>query len=160
MSRLAAAVLLLAGMMPAVTLPTDDVEALLLGDHVMTLQWLRNHGGIGRAKIHNQDGKIVIDGHQEEKYQGHLNSMSIKGTLRILGPKELEFDGTIDTQINYINGGAPYRREGRFLLKVTGKRKYWRMQNMTQPDNGYKVTDYIDLYFEKFRQRAPSASRH
>jgi hypothetical protein len=147
---LSCAAALLLGLLSTAAGAAGDVEQLLLGDHVMTLQWLQNHNGIGRAKISKQDGKIVIDGYQEEKYQGHHNYMSIEGTLRILDPKELEFDGTIVTRINYINGGAPYERKGRFLLKVTGKRKYWRMQNMTQPDTGYEVTDYIDIYFEKF----------
>jgi len=26
------------------------------------------------------------------------------------------------------------------------------MQNMTQPDGEHQVTDYIDIFFEKFRE--------
>jgi hypothetical protein len=132
-------------------LGSDNAEQLVLGNHVLTLQWLLNHGGIGKAKIYKKDGKIFIDGYQEEKYKGDLNYMTIQGTITIRNPKELEFEGKIITKINYLNSGISYERNGKFLLKAWGARKYWRMQNMTQPDGEYKVTDYIDIYFEKYR---------
>ena len=138
-------------LIPAIVSAADNTEKLVLGNHVMTLQWLQNYKGIGKAKIFKKDGAIYIDGYQKENYKGHLNFMTIKGTISILGPKELEFNGKIRTKINYLNGGIPYERSGKFLLKAWGKRKYWRMQNMTEPDGKYTVTDYIDIYFEKFR---------
>ena len=140
-----------AGLFPGFVSASNNVEKLVLGNHVMTLQWLQNYKGIGKAKIFRRDGVIHIDGYQQEKYKGSLNYMTIKGTLTILGPKELEFNGDIKTKINYLNGGVPYQRSGKYLLKAWGSRKYWRMQNMTQPDGKYTVTDYIDIYFQKFR---------
>lgn len=129
----------------------DNTERLVLGNHVLTLQWLQNHNGIGKAEIYKKDGKILIDGYQEERYKGHLNYMSMHGTIKIISPRELEFEGKIVTDINYINAGIPYERNGKFLLRAWRHRKYWRMQNMTQPDGQYTATDYIDIYFAKFR---------
>ena len=134
-------------------LGANDTENLVLGNHVLTLQWLSFNKGLGKAKIYKKDGKILIEGYQEENYQGHLNYMSIQGTIRIISPSELEFEGKIITKINYINSGALYERNGKFLLKARGSRKYWRMQNMEQPDGNSTVTDYIDIFFEKNRQR-------
>jgi hypothetical protein len=131
----------------------DDTEQLVLGNHVLTLQWLRNNNGIGKARIFKKDGKICIDGYQSERYEGELNYMSIQGTLRVVNPKELEFTGKIVTRISYINSGIPHERSGTFRLQARGARKYWRMQNMTQPDGEHQVTDYIDIFFEKFRRR-------
>lgn len=144
-------ILMIIGLVQNSTANSDDAEQLVLGNHVLTLQWLQNHNGIGKAKIYKKNGKILIDGYQEEKYKGDLNYMSIQGTITIVNPKELEFEGKITTKINHFNSGVPYERNGKFLLKAWGNRKYWRMQNMTQPDGQYTVTDYIDIYFEKFQ---------
>ncbi|MDH5180184.1 MAG: hypothetical protein OEZ39_17165 [Gammaproteobacteria bacterium] len=144
-------ILLLSGLLPTTAYSADNVEQMVLGNHVMTLQWLTNHRGIGKAKIYKQEGEIHIDGYQQEKYEGNTNYMRILGKLRIINARELEFEGSIVTQINYINAGVPYERNGKFILKATGKRKYWRMQNMEQPDEGHVVTDYIDIFFEKFK---------
>jgi len=138
-------------LIPTMASAESSTETLVLGNHVMTLQWLQNNKGIGKAKIFKKDGIIHIDGYQEENYKGHLNFMSIKGTISILGPKELEFSGKIRTKINYLNNGVPYERSGKFLLKAWGNRKYWRMQNMVEPDGKHTVADYIDIYFQKFR---------
>jgi hypothetical protein len=131
----------------------NDIERLVLGNHVLTLQWLQteNEKSIGKARIYEKDGKIRIDGYQEEKYKGELNYMSIQGTIKIINPKELEFEGKIVTKISYINSGVPYERNGKFAFKATGTRKYWRMQDMDEPDGKDTATDYIDIFFEKFR---------
>jgi hypothetical protein len=36
-------------------------------------------------------------------------------------------------------------RSGTFHFKATGKRRYWRMQEMDNPCDS--VTDYVDVYF-------------
>ena len=143
------AILVTVGLVPNGALSSDYAEQLVLGNHVLTLQWLQNHKGVGKASIYKKDGKIFMDGYQEEKYKGDLNYMSIQGTIAIINPKELEFEGKIITKINYLNSGVPYERNGKFLLKAWGARKYWRMQKMTQPDGQHTVTDYIDIYFKK-----------
>jgi hypothetical protein len=59
--------------------------------------------------------------------------------------KEFRFSGEIITQVSHINGGRPCSRDGEFTFKITGKRKYWRMQQMDNPCD--PVTDYVDIYF-------------
>ena len=129
----------------------DTLEQLVLGNHVLTLQWLQSQKGLGKAKIFKKDGKMRIEGYQEDHYQGHLNYMTMDGTIKVISSRELAFEGKIVTRINYINDGLPHERNGKFLLKAWGERKYWRMQKMTQPDKEYTVTDYIDIHFEKYR---------
>jgi len=133
-----------------ITLNAGEVEQQVLGNHVLTLQWLQNHQGVGKAKIFKKDGKILLEGYQEENYEGNLNYMTIKGTIKVISSRELEFEGKIITRISYINDGLQHERNGKFLLKAWGKRQYWRMQKMTQPDKEHTVTDYIDLHFEKY----------
>jgi hypothetical protein len=145
------AVFVIVCVFPKNSLSADDTENLVLGNHVLTLQWLSFHKGVGKASIYKKGGKIFIDGYQKENYQGHLNLMSIQGTIRIISRSELEFEGKIITKIHDINSGVPYERNGKFLLKARGSRKYWRMQNMEQPDGNFMITDYIDIYFEKYR---------
>lgn len=140
------------GLIPVMVCSADDIEQFVLGNHVLTLQWLQNHNGVGKAKIFKKDGTLTLDGYQEEHYEGSLNYMKIDGTVKIINPKVLEFDGKIITRINYINNGVPYERKGRFILKAWGNRKYWRMQKMTQPDGEHTVTDYIDIFFEKYKK--------
>jgi hypothetical protein len=140
------------GLIPMMVFSADDTEQFVLGNHVLTLQWLQNRNGVGKAKIFKKDGRLMLDGYQEEHYEGSLNYMKIDGTVKIINPKVLEFDGKIVTRISYINGGAPYERKGRFTLKAWGNRKYWRMQKMTQPDGEHTVTDYIDIFFEKYQK--------
>ncbi len=135
----------------SITTNAGEVEQLVPGNHVLTLQWLQNHQGVGKAKIFKKDGKILLEGYQEENYEGNLNYMTIKGTIKVISPRELEFEGKIVTRINYINDGLQHERNGKFLLKAWGKRQYWRMQKMTQPDKEHTVTDYIDIYFAKYR---------
>lgn len=140
------------GLIPVMVCSADDIEQFVLGNHVLTLQWLQNHNSVGKAKIFKKDGTLTLDGYQEEHYEGSLNYMKIDGTVKIINPKVLEFDGKIITRINYINNGVPYERKGRFILKAWGNRKYWRMQKMTQPDGEHTVTDYIDIFFEKYKK--------
>lgn len=146
--RLAALLLGLA-MLPAFAADTA-AEQKVLGNHPLTLQWLGfGEGPTGTAKIYRKGEDILVDG--EQRYRGREDSgyLTLKGKLRILNERELEFEGTIVTQSTSINGGKPYTREGKYLLKAWGKRQYWRMQNMTQPDGESTVTDYIDIFFAK-----------
>jgi len=121
---------------------------LTAGDHVLTLQWLQNGNGVGRATLSpDSDGRWHIEGHQEERYKGERNTLDLAGTIRVLNPRELEFTGTITTRVSYLNGGVPYERHGTFRMKAWGARTFWRMQGMTEPDGNDRVTDYIDLHF-------------
>ena len=133
-----------------------DPQPLAPGDHALSLQWLQNNNGVGKARIYRDHGQLLLDGYQEERYKGELNTMTIKGSIRVISARALEFKGTIVTRISYINEGAPRERKGTFLMKAWGARKFWRMQEMTEPDGQDEVTDYIDLHFRSQHARALS----
>ncbi len=126
----------------------NELEDFVLGDHVFTLQWLSDGGSVGKARIYKENEVVLVDAKHENKEAGFI---TMQGELQIIDRRELLFTGVIVSQVNYLNNNIPYTREGTFTLKATGKRKYWRMQDMTQPSDGSMAADYIDIYFEKFK---------
>jgi len=46
--------------------------------------------------------------------------------------------------VSHINGGEPCLREGEMTFAITGKRRFWRLQQMQNPCN--EVVDYIDIF--------------
>ncbi len=151
------AITLAGSMLTAAAGHRAEPPTLKAGDYVLTLQWLQNAGGVGKATLYPDPvNQWRIEGHQEERYMGDLNVMDVQGTIRVLNARELDFTGTITTRISYINHGAAYVRKGTFRMKAWGARKFWRMQNMTEPDGQDEVTDYIDLHF---RQQGRSKAR-
>ncbi len=143
-------VFFLSATVPAVAADQSQLDALIVGTHPLTLQWLDNfgRGNRGSMTVVRKDNELVARGYQEEQYQGERNWLRLSGIIRVMNERELELDGTISTRISYINDGIEHERKGRFHFKAWGKRPYWRMQNnRTQPDKGFEVTDYIDIYF-------------
>lgn len=70
--------------------------------------------------------------------------MKIDGVIASVDAKEFKFDGTITTKISYIADGEPCERTGEMTFRITGKRKYRRLQEMDNPCDG--ATDYVDIY--------------
>ena len=116
--------------------------AMLLGKHKLSLQWI-SWDHFGSATVTNKSGVYSIKG--EQKGRGNSDFVKIDGTIKSIDAKEFLFDGTIVMQISHINGGEPCVREGEFTFKITGKRKYWRLQQMDNPCD--EATDYVDIYF-------------
>lgn len=115
---------------------------MLLGRHKLSLQWV-SWDYFGTANVTRRGGVYSVKG--EQKGRGNTDFVKIDGTIKSIGAKEFVFDGTIVTQVSHINGGEPCRREGEFTFKITGRRKYWRLQQMDNPCD--PVTDYVDIYF-------------
>ena len=115
---------------------------MLLGRHMLSLQWI-SWDHFGSAVVTKRDGVYSIKG--EQKGRGNTDFLSVDGVIKSIDEKEFVFDGTIVTQVSHINGGEPCTREGEFIFKITGKRKYWRLQQMDNPCD--PVTDYVDVYF-------------
>ncbi len=122
----------------------NDANAgkMLLGKHLLSLQWI-SWDRFGAATVANRKGVYYIKG--EQKQRGGSDYLKVDGMITEINAKKFKFDGVIETQISHINGGAPCRREGEMTFAVTGKRKYWRLQEMDNPCDG--VTDYVDIYF-------------
>ena len=68
------------------------------------------------------------------------NSLKIKGTVKKVSEKHLNFDGEITQKIN----GVIYKRTKKTTFFDEGKGKFWRLQNKI---NSSGFVDYIDIYF-------------
>ena len=119
-----------------------NAKKMLLGKHLLSLRWI-GWDYFGTANITNKAGVLYLKGEQKER--GGSDFVKIDGTIMSIDKKEFKFDGTIVMQISYINGGKPCMRSGEMTFAITGKRKYWRMQEMTNPCD--EAVDYVDIYF-------------
>jgi hypothetical protein len=115
---------------------------MLLGRHKLSLQWI-SWDYFGVATVTNRQGVYSVKGQQ--KGRGNNDLLTIEGMIVSIDAKSFVFKGTISTTISHINGGKPCVRDGDFTFKITGKRKYWRMQEMDNPCD--EAADYVDVYF-------------
>ena len=122
---------------------SNKAEQKLLGKHMFSLQYiLFETEKFGTATVtRKNDGGLYVDARQESN-SGYV---TLKGDVRVANAKEFTVTGELVTCVSYINGGKPCVRNGTFTFKVTGKRKYWRMQEMANPCEN--VVDYVDIYF-------------
>ncbi|HSK72955.1 MAG TPA: hypothetical protein VK892_14750 [Pyrinomonadaceae bacterium] len=122
----------------------NDAKAknMLLGKHMLSLQWI-SWDYFGSATVTNKNGVFYLKGRQ--KGRGNTDFVEVDGIITRIDAKQFKFDGKITTQISHINGGEPCLREGEMTFAITGKRKYWRLQEMDNPCE--PVTDYVDIYF-------------
>lgn len=68
------------------------------------------------------------------------NTLEIKGTIKKVTEKHLNFDGEITQKIN----GTVFKRTKKTTFSDEGKGNFWRLQNKV---NGSGFVDYIDIYF-------------
>jgi hypothetical protein len=68
------------------------------------------------------------------------NTLEIKGSVKRVSEKHLNFEGIITQKIN----GTTYIRSKKTTFFDEGKGKFWRLQNKIN-DAGF--VDYIDIYF-------------
>lgn len=118
--------------------------AMLLGKHKMSLQWI-SWDYFGTAAVTNSRGLYRIKGEQKGRGAEKGDYVMIDGVIRSISAREFVFDGRIETQVSHINNGDPCVREGEMTFAITGKRKYWRLQQMQSPCDA--VTDYVDIFF-------------
>lgn len=123
-----------------------DVRAsrMLLGKHLFSLQWI-SWDHFGTAAVTNDRGVYRLKG--EQKGRGDTDFVRIDGIVTRVEARSFTFEGTIETQVSHINGGEPCVREGEMTFRITGNRKYWRLQEMDNPCDG--VVDYIDRFFRR-----------
>ena len=126
------------------TLAYSQVKKVRQGKHSFTIQWITfNKSNPGNVLIKEiGDEEYSIEGeHRDAKTKDYV---TIKGTFLNQG-NILKFNGTIISKINHINGGQPCELKGLSIFKASGKRKYWRLQQMLNCDG--QTTDYIDIFF-------------
>lgn len=122
----------------------NDAKArnMLLGKHLLSLQWI-SWDHFGTATVNNKNGVYYLKGRQ--KSRENSDYLEVDGTITEINEKDFKFDGKITMQISHINGGEPCERNGEMTFAITGKRKYWRLQEMKSPCD--VTTDYVDIYF-------------
>ncbi len=114
---------------------------MLLGKHKISLQWISwDHFGV--ANVTNKGGVYTLKGEQKGK---EIDFVKVDGRITRIDAKEFKFKGKVITQVSHINGGKPCERTGEMTFRITGTRKYWRMQQIDNPCDG--VADYVDIYF-------------
>jgi len=145
-----ASLLILAGLNCSVfsqekTIVNDaNARKMLLGKHLLSLQWI-SWDRFGTATVTDKKGVLYLKGSQ--KGHGNTDFLKIDGTITEINKTEFKFDGTIVMQISHINNGESCQRNGEMTFAITGKRKYWRLQEMKNPCD--VTTDYVDIYLRK-----------
>ena len=118
-------------------------KTMLLGKHKLSLQWI-SWDYFGTATVTDNGGVFRLKGEQKSKEDSDY--LKIDGTVTRIDAKEFTFDGEITMQISHINNGEPCKRTGEMTFRITGKRKYWRLQEMKSPCD--VTTDYVDIFFK------------
>lgn len=114
----------------------------LVGRHFLSLQWI-SWDWLGRAYVRNRKGVYYLTGSQ--KGRDNEDRVTIDGVITEINRYNFKFDGKITTRISHIAQGKDCVRKGAMTFAITGKRKYWRLQEMDNPCD--TSTDYVDIYF-------------
>jgi hypothetical protein len=114
----------------------------LLGRHRLSLQWI-SWDYFGAATVTERGGVLHLKGNQRQR--GGSDYLTVDGVITSIDAKEFSFSGKIVTRVSHINDGAPCVRDGDFTFKITGKRKYWRLQEIDNPCD--EAADYVDIFF-------------
>lgn len=136
---------------PSVQKSTNGLDAAararLVGDHMLTLQWLGwgDLSGAGKVVVEDAGDTLPMRGEQRGTGENAGDFLRIDGRIVAASRDGFVFEGEILTRVHHIANGAECRRSGRFTFKATGKRRYWRLQEMDNPCDS--VTDYVDVYF-------------
>ena len=117
----------------------------ILGKHMCSLQWISWKQFDSVTVSQDSDSGIVyVKGGQKSKTNSDY--LEIDGTLTVINPLHLRFEGEITTCVYHINDGKPVKRKGTYNFTVAGQRRYWRMQEMNNPADN--CCDYVDIYFD------------
>jgi len=121
---------------------STKAKTMLLGKHKFSLQWI-SWDYFGMATVTQRNGVFYLKG--EQKARKGTDFVRIDGVITEINEKNFKFDGKIIMQISHINNGKPCERNGEMDFKITGTRKYWRLQQMDNPCD--TATDYVDIFF-------------
>lgn len=121
----------------------DAAKARLVGTHKLSLQWI-DWGDLdqaGSVVIKDRGDVLTVNGSETKGAQ----RLDIHGQITAASQDGFVFDGTITMQVDSVAEGSPCTRSGTMHFKTSGKRKYWRLQEMQSPCD--VTTDYVDIYF-------------
>lgn len=122
-------------------------RARLVGEHMLTLQWLGwgDLSSAGKVVVEDAGDTLPMRGEQRGTGENANDYLRIDGRILSASRDGFVFQGDILTRVHHIANGAECRRSGTFTFKATGKRRYWRLQEMDNPCDS--ATDYVDVYF-------------
>ncbi|WP_233236656.1 hypothetical protein [Bordetella sp. LUAb4] len=110
----------------------------LMNNSGITVQWLW-HADRGHLQATDTDDVVRLEGTQSN-YEGTLK---MKGEVVAISTDRFRFRGTI-LIVDAPDKGRNCERTGDFDFRISGKRKYWRLQQMEFCGT---LTDYVDVYF-------------
>jgi hypothetical protein len=125
------------------TIINDQIAAAqLIGKHKFQLHWISwgKWKDLGELLVINRQGTL---GFKSRQAKGG-DYVEIEGTVLKVEAKEFSFQGRIVTRVSYKNEGKPCERNGEMTFRITGKRRYWRLQEMQSPCD--ETTDYVDIF--------------
>jgi len=127
----------------------DRAERTIVSDPA-ALARLRRNGGVtlqwiswdyrGRLRVIEAAGRVHLQGSQRAR--GGAGLLTIDGDVTEIRADRFTFRGRIaitDTP----DAARNCLREGTYEFRITGRRRYWRLQEMEQCDG---LTDYVDIY--------------
>ncbi|MFD4838439.1 hypothetical protein ACFWP0_13110 [Achromobacter sp. NPDC058515] len=110
----------------------------LLNNSGVSVQWLWS-AQRGHLSAKDVNDVVRIDGTQAN-FEGTLK---VNGEIVSIDSDRFLFRGTI-LILDAPDKGRRCERTGDFEFKATGKRKYWRLQQM---ESCGRLTDYVDIYY-------------
>jgi len=127
---------------PAPRTIVGDTAALarLRANSGISLQWI-SWDYRGRVRVSEAAGRVHLSGGQRAR--GGAGRLQLDGDVVEIGRDGFTFRGRIaitDTP----DAGRDCLRDGTYEFRITGRRRYWRLQEMEQCDG---LTDYVDIYF-------------
>lgn len=110
----------------------------LLNNSGVTVQWLWS---AQRGKLNAIDDNDVV--RLEGTQANFEGTLKIKGEVVSIDSDRFVFRGTI-LILDAPDKGRRCERTGDYEFKATGKRKYWRLQQM---ESCGRLTDYVDVFY-------------
>lgn len=129
---------------PKVVVNDMAAKRMLVGVHRFSLQWI-SWDYFGKATVTEKGGALLIKGEQRGRAKSSGDYVTMEGRITRVDAKEFTFDGKIVTRVSHINNGEPCERTGEMTFRITGNRRYWRLQQMDNPCD--EAADYVDIFF-------------
>jgi hypothetical protein len=121
----------------------DAAVRRLKGNKGVALHWI-SWDYFGRLKVTESNGVIHLDGSQSER--NGTGRLVVSGDVVSIDQTSFAFKGTIsiyDSPHDWQDR-KECLRNGVFNFRITGSRKYWRLQEMEACGG---LTDYVDIFF-------------
>lgn len=107
----------------------------------ISLQWISWDNSRGHVRLEEAGGLFRLVGSQQQR--GGPGRLEIDGVLLVVEGNSFTFQGRVAMR-QAPQDRAECLRDGTLHFRVTGTRRYWRMQEMEACGG---LTDYVDIYF-------------